>query len=272
MWKDAAWRQDAAPGDADAHSRVHEDNRIWKRSRHQDKGHHNQHRPEVSPSRERGERAMGNQAKPGPEETSSADEKRSRTPRGQQAPPPPPRGASSHHKAPHEQAFRPAGGPPAPDPPVPQKRVKEEHPKQHQEKKIVCLTRIQGSQCGNWLDFKKLLRDGRLRCNRCGTHWKRHLTEQEKEEVEDAAQDRAEATIAALEREEREEAAAALEEERQAMQRRLGDTELHIQELFDRIRVVEQTMTTQIIGTPAQYLAAHARSEGMSRHSGSSRV
>ena len=111
-----------------------------------------------------------------------------------------------------------------------------------------------------------------MRCNRCGTHWKRHLTEQEKEEVEDAAQDRAEATIAALEREEREEAAAALEEERQAMQRRLGDTELHIQELFDRIRVVEQTMTTQIIGTPAQYLAAHARSEGMSRHSGSSRV
>ena len=140
---------------------------------------------------------------------------------------------------------------------------------QHQEKKIVCLTRIQGGQCGNWLDFKKLLQDGRLRCNRCGMHWKRHLTEEEKEEVEDAAQDRAEATIAALEREE---AAAALEQERQAMQRRLGDAELHIQELFDRLRVVEQTMTTQIIGTPAQYLAAHARSEGMSRHSGSSRV
>ena len=140
---------------------------------------------------------------------------------------------------------------------------------QHQEKKIVCLTRIQGGQCGNWLDFKKLLRDGRLRCNRCGTHWKRHLTEQEKEEVEDAAQDRAEAKMAALEREE---AAAALEQERQAKHRRLGDAELHIQELFDRIRVVEQTMTTQIIGTPAQYLAAHARSEGMSRHSGSSRV
>ena len=125
------------------------------------------------------------------------------------------------------------------------------------------MTRIQGSQCGNWLDFKKLLRDGRLRCNRCGTHWKRHLTEQEKEEVEDAAQDRAEARIAAREHEE---AAAAWEEERQAMQRRLGEAELHIQELFDRIRVVEQTMTTQIIGTPAQYLAAHARSEGMRRH------
>ena len=56
------------------------------------------------------------------------------------------------------------------------------------------------------------------------------------------------------------------------MQRRLGEAELHIQGLFDRILVLEQTMTTQIIGTPAQYLAAHARSEGMSRHSGSSRV
>ena len=188
----------------------------------------------------------GKMAKPVRGQTSSEGDTEDYTPPGEQAPPPPPRAASSHRKAP--VALMP---------------VKEEHPKKghgQKEKWILC-------KCSNWLFFKKLLKDEHLRCKRCDRAWINHLKPHEKEEVYAAVHDRAEAARVAHEREA---AVKALEEEREeerlATQRRLAEAESNIRALFQRLQVVEHTTTTQLIGTPAEYLASRARSNGMRRH------
>ena len=267
MSEDAAQRRDVAPSDMDAHAAVKrhrsDGNRIGeppqKKHRHNEKGHHRHYRPVGSPSRERGDRAVGKQetrvkrgagkmAKPVRGETSSEEYTDDYTPTAEPAPPPPPppRAASSHRKAP--VALMP---------------VKEEHPKKghgQKEKWILC-------KCGNWLFFKKLLKDEHLRCNRCNRAWINHLKPHEKEEFDAAVQARAEAARVAREREAAVKALEAeREEERLATQRRLAEAESNIRDLLQRLQVLEHTTTTQLIGTPAEYLASRARSKGMRRH------